>query len=177
MSPLVAEIIDPAEAPGIVDRFLHHARHEAGLLAERGLGQFGFFHLTFEEYLAARQMARQRVEGRRRMLRDHWEDPRWSEVILLLGWRKGGWLAVAQVACPGFHEERPGNRTGILAPSPLRQGAPRLPGSWCFLVRTTTSAFVWSPTAFSSRPAMPCVDTTQAEAEKRRRDLPPAGAR
>jgi len=44
-----------AEAREITGRFLHHARHEAGLLAERGLDQFGFFHLTFEEYLAARR--------------------------------------------------------------------------------------------------------------------------
>jgi formylglycine-generating enzyme required for sulfatase activity len=71
------------EAGDIAHRFLHHARYETGLLAERGLGQFGCFHLTFEEYLAAREVARQRVEKRREMLRAHWEDPRWHEVILL----------------------------------------------------------------------------------------------
>jgi formylglycine-generating enzyme required for sulfatase activity len=71
------------EASDIAHRFLHHARYETGLLAERGLGQFGCFHLTFEEYLAAREMARQRVEKRREMLRAQWEDPRWHEVILL----------------------------------------------------------------------------------------------
>jgi len=70
-------------------RFLHHARHEAGLLSERGLAQFGFFHLTFEEYLAAREVARQRVERRREMMRDHWEDPRWQEVILLAAGQLG----------------------------------------------------------------------------------------
>ncbi len=77
------------EAKEIADRFLHHARYQAGLLAERGLGQFGFFHLTFEEYLAARQMARQRAEERREMLRKHWEDPRWQEVILLAAGQLG----------------------------------------------------------------------------------------
>ena len=77
------------EAQTIARRFLHHARHEAGLLAERGLGQFGFFHLTFEEYLAAREMARQRAEERREMLRAHWEDPRWREVILLAAGQLG----------------------------------------------------------------------------------------
>ena len=77
------------EVVDISDRFLHHACYEAGLLAERGLGQFGFFHLTFEEYLAAREMARQRVEKRREMLRAHWEDPRWHEVILLTAGQLG----------------------------------------------------------------------------------------
>ncbi|MEW5869294.1 MAG: SUMF1/EgtB/PvdO family nonheme iron enzyme [Chloroflexota bacterium] len=71
------------EARLLTERFLHHARHEAGLLAERGLGQYGFFHLTFEEYLAARQIARQRAEERCKMLQAHWADPRWQEVILL----------------------------------------------------------------------------------------------
>jgi formylglycine-generating enzyme required for sulfatase activity len=77
------------EAREIASRFLHHARYQAGLLAERGLGQFGFFHLTFEEYLAAREMARQRAEERREMLRRHWEDPRWQEVILLAAGQLG----------------------------------------------------------------------------------------
>jgi formylglycine-generating enzyme required for sulfatase activity len=77
------------EAGEIADRFLHHARYQAGLLAERGLGQFGFFHLTFEEYLAARQIARQRAEERRAILKAHWEDPRWQEVILLTAGQLG----------------------------------------------------------------------------------------
>jgi hypothetical protein len=70
-------------AQGIADRFMNHARYWAGLLTERGLGKIGFFHLTFEEYLAAREIARQRAEKRRELLRAHWEDPRWREVILL----------------------------------------------------------------------------------------------
>ncbi|MFZ1397109.1 MAG: SUMF1/EgtB/PvdO family nonheme iron enzyme, partial [Candidatus Promineifilaceae bacterium] len=78
-----------AEAAEITHRFLHHARFEAGLLAERGLGQFGFFHLTFEEYLAARELARQPVARRREMLKAHWEDPRWHEIILLAAGQLG----------------------------------------------------------------------------------------
>ncbi len=71
------------EADDLATRFLHHARFQTGLLAERSLGQYGFFHLTFEEYLAAREIARQRAEERREMLKRHWADPRWQEVILL----------------------------------------------------------------------------------------------
>ncbi len=77
------------EAAEIANRFLHFARQEAGLLAERGLGRFGFFHLTFEEYLAAREIAWQRAEKRREMLRAHWEDARWQEVILLAAGQLG----------------------------------------------------------------------------------------
>lgn len=77
------------EATEIAGRFLHHARYQAGLLAERGLNQFGFFHLTFEEYLAAREIARQRAEERREMLKKHWADPRWHEVILLAAGQLG----------------------------------------------------------------------------------------
>ncbi len=86
---ILAEEGFEAEATEIGRRFLHHARYEAGLLAERGLGQFGFSHLTFEEYLAAREMARQRAEERRGMLKAHWEDPRWHEVILLAAGQLG----------------------------------------------------------------------------------------
>ena len=77
------------EAPDLAGRFLHHARFQTGILTERSLGQFGFFHLTFEEYLAARQIARQRAEERREMLKKHWSDPRWQEVILLAAGQLG----------------------------------------------------------------------------------------
>jgi len=83
------EEFEEKDAREITRRFLHYARQEAGLLAERGPGEYGFFHLTFEEYLAAREMARQRVERRREMLRAHWEDPRWHEVILLAAGQLG----------------------------------------------------------------------------------------
>ncbi len=91
---LIEVLVEPegfeeSEAGKIAGRFLHHARYETGLLAERGLGQFGFFHLTFEEYLTAREIARQREHKRRQMLRTHWEDPRWHEVILLAAGQLG----------------------------------------------------------------------------------------
>jgi hypothetical protein len=86
---ILAEEGFAGEAHKLAGRFLHHARYETGLLAERSLGQFGFFHLTFEEYLAAREIARQRAEKRRAILRAHWEDPRWHEVILLAAGQLG----------------------------------------------------------------------------------------
>jgi formylglycine-generating enzyme required for sulfatase activity len=77
------------EAEDLANRFLYHARFQTGLLTEKSLNQFGFFHLTFEEYLTARQIARQREDERRRMLKMHWADPRWQEVILLTAGQLG----------------------------------------------------------------------------------------
>ena len=54
------------------------------MLSERGLGRFGFFHLTFEEYLAGYAIAHtDDLAEQERLLQPHWEDPRWREVILL----------------------------------------------------------------------------------------------
>ncbi|HNB51088.1 MAG TPA: SUMF1/EgtB/PvdO family nonheme iron enzyme, partial [Anaerolineales bacterium] len=83
------EGFDAQNAHELIRRFLHHARHQTGLLAERGLGQLGFFHLTFEEYLAARYIASKRTDDQKKMLKDHWHDPRWQEVILLAAGQLG----------------------------------------------------------------------------------------
>ena len=74
---------DPATLKDLVQEFLHHAREEVGLLAERSPGQIGFFHLTLQEYLAAVEMAFQDTDFRMQKLEEHWADPRWKEVILL----------------------------------------------------------------------------------------------
>ncbi len=83
------ENYDRAEALAIADAMLSYASCEAGLLCERGLGQYGFFHLTFEEYLAAYHLTRQAAGDRRAMLEAHWEDDRWREVILLAAGQLG----------------------------------------------------------------------------------------
>jgi formylglycine-generating enzyme required for sulfatase activity len=61
-------------------------REHAGLLLERGAGQYGFIHLTFEEYLAAVAIAR-RGQGDCRpmveMLSAHVGDAAWREVSRL----------------------------------------------------------------------------------------------
>ncbi|MCX7681417.1 MAG: NACHT domain-containing protein, partial [Anaerolineae bacterium] len=61
--------------------FLELAREQMGLLVERGQGQFGFIHLTFQEYLAARHIAAQ--ENPFALLRPCLQAPRWREVVLL----------------------------------------------------------------------------------------------
>jgi HEAT repeat protein len=62
--------------------FLEMERNQVGLLVERGLNAYGFSHLTFQEYFAARAIAARR-EKTVDKLREHLHDPRWREVILL----------------------------------------------------------------------------------------------
>jgi formylglycine-generating enzyme required for sulfatase activity len=67
-------------------RFLDDVRQYSGLLAERGPDAYGFVHLTFEEYLAARHIVFQGQVNEQKsleLLRKHAYDPAWREVILL----------------------------------------------------------------------------------------------
>lgn len=66
--------------------FLGDLREHTGLLIDRGARQFGFLHLTFQEYLAAvglRQMNQQSTEGIVEELVAHAAEGTWREVTLL----------------------------------------------------------------------------------------------
>ncbi|MEK7728557.1 MAG: SUMF1/EgtB/PvdO family nonheme iron enzyme, partial [candidate division KSB1 bacterium] len=68
------------------ERFLNDVRQFSGLLAERGPDAYGFVHLTFEEYLAARHIIFQGQVNEQKsleLIRQHAYDPVWREVILL----------------------------------------------------------------------------------------------
>jgi formylglycine-generating enzyme required for sulfatase activity len=69
------------QASKALEAFLHLINERSGLLIERGVGIYGFAHLTFQEYLAARVLAEQddAVEYSLKVLSDSW----WREVILL----------------------------------------------------------------------------------------------
>ena len=61
--------------------FVELIREQSGILTETGHQLFGFMHLTFEEYLAARYLA-----GKRKVLEvigEKLHNPNWREVILL----------------------------------------------------------------------------------------------
>ena len=67
-------------------QFLQDVREYAGLLLERGPGEYGFIHLTFEEYLAAVAIALEGQGNCRPILNrlaEHVGDPAWREVALL----------------------------------------------------------------------------------------------
>lgn len=66
--------------------FLADVHEHTALLLERGPGEYGFIHLTFEEYLAGVGIALQ-AEGQAEViyaqLKDHVAEPAWREVALL----------------------------------------------------------------------------------------------
>jgi predicted NACHT family NTPase len=96
---------DHPEIIAAADDFLRRVRHHTGLLVERAPNQYGFMHLTFEEYFAARELVRrpERVAKKIYALR---HQPRWREPILLA-------IAYLSEAFPGM----PGDiiRSAILA--------------------------------------------------------------
>jgi formylglycine-generating enzyme required for sulfatase activity len=68
------------------DHFFDDVRRFAGLLTERGDRMYGFVHLTFEEYLAAREIVLRGQVDRTKSLelfRKHLYEASWHEVILL----------------------------------------------------------------------------------------------
>jgi len=74
---------DPARAAG---EFLKDVRDHSSLLLGRGEHQYGFIHLTFQEYLAAVALARKAREGTGALveaLASHVGEAPWHEVVLL----------------------------------------------------------------------------------------------
>ncbi|PDW03513.1 NACHT domain-containing protein [Candidatus Viridilinea mediisalina] len=64
--------------------FVELMRRETGLLQERGYRRFGFLHLTFEEYLAARGLLESLAVAEPEALLCQWAgDVRWREVLRL----------------------------------------------------------------------------------------------
>ncbi|MEH2081213.1 MAG: tetratricopeptide repeat protein [Nostoc sp.] len=66
-----------------VQEFLRKVRETTGLFVERAPGVYGFMHLTFEEYFAARYIADNEVSDILGIIRKHLHEPRWNEPILL----------------------------------------------------------------------------------------------
>ena len=70
------------EAVRLAEQFLQTVRGKTGILVERGKQRYGFLHLTFEEYFAAKELIVQK-KTRADFIKQHLHDPRWREVILL----------------------------------------------------------------------------------------------
>lgn len=66
-----------------VEQFLRKVRETTGLFVERAPGVYGFMHLTFEEYFAARYIADHERSEILQLIRKHLHEPRWDEPILL----------------------------------------------------------------------------------------------
>jgi hypothetical protein len=82
VSVLEEREIDAEDPAATAESYLNAAVQHAGLLEERGANVFAFWHPTFEEFLAAVDLAipTGRCAQRLLSLRDN---PRWREVILL----------------------------------------------------------------------------------------------
>jgi HEAT repeat protein len=65
-----------------VSHFLVAVREHTGLFVERAPKRYGFMHMTFEEYYAARYLVA-RSRTRARLIREPLHDPHWNEPILL----------------------------------------------------------------------------------------------
>jgi len=74
-------LADPEEVSRTVDRFLKIVEERTGLLAARGEGLYGFSHLAFQEYFAARAVAARDDYVAYTLARCG--DPWWRETLLL----------------------------------------------------------------------------------------------
>ncbi|HZW25201.1 MAG TPA: HEAT repeat domain-containing protein [Gallionella sp.] len=82
------EGMTPEDATHKAGQLLSLIRDVSGLLIDRGNNEYGFFHLTFQEYLTARAITR-RKRDIDRYLEQHLVQPRWREVILLAAAHQG----------------------------------------------------------------------------------------
>ena len=87
--PETASAKEQVQARLTAERFLREMRHFAGLLVERGRDAFGFLHLTFQEYFAARALARMAPDTGWDAIKPHLHHPRWREPILLCAGQLG----------------------------------------------------------------------------------------
>jgi formylglycine-generating enzyme required for sulfatase activity/3',5'-cyclic AMP phosphodiesterase CpdA len=79
----LSELPDLPRSP---EAFLERARDVCGVLASKDLGSYEFFHLSFQEYLAATHA---REKGLIAELAEHAAEPWWREVILLAAAQPG----------------------------------------------------------------------------------------
>ncbi|MEM9486463.1 MAG: tetratricopeptide repeat protein, partial [Cyanobacteria bacterium P01_F01_bin.116] len=87
LAPRLAELRgeepDSPEILAAVEEFLRRVRETTGLFVERAPDVYGFMHLTFEEYFAARDIADKDRSEILDVIQSHWGEPRWTEPILL----------------------------------------------------------------------------------------------
>lgn len=73
--------VSGADAKRAAREFLKRAGEDVQILLERGAGEWGFLHLTFQEFFVAAGLhAKEEFES---IARQHLFDPRWEEVIRL----------------------------------------------------------------------------------------------
>lgn len=80
--------LEGEQAKSECDRVIRYLGERSGLLMERGRGLYAFWHLTFQEYFAARAVLQETATQPKRslvdILRPHFYHPRWTEVMRLV---------------------------------------------------------------------------------------------
>ncbi|MEG4394610.1 tetratricopeptide repeat protein [Microcoleus sp. BROC3] len=85
LTPKMAELqgVEEPEALELVRQFLRKVRETTGLFVERAPAVYGFMHLTFEEYYAARYIADNEIPDILKIINTYRYQARWNEPILL----------------------------------------------------------------------------------------------
>ena len=85
LTPRMAELegVEEPEALELVRQFLRKVRETTGLFVERAPAVYGFMHLTFEEYYAARYIADNEIPDILRIINTYRYQARWNEPLLL----------------------------------------------------------------------------------------------
>ncbi|PZO51652.1 MAG: histidine kinase, partial [Phormidesmis priestleyi] len=83
LADLRGEEAESSEIVRAVEEFLRRVRETTGLFVERSPDVYGFMHLTFEEYFAAREIADKDPDEMLETIQRWWNEPRWEEPTLL----------------------------------------------------------------------------------------------
>jgi tetratricopeptide (TPR) repeat protein len=85
LTPRMAELqgVEEPEAVELVRQFLRKVRETTGLFVERAPAVYGFMHLTFEEYYAARYIADNEIPDILKIINTYRYQARWNEPLLL----------------------------------------------------------------------------------------------
>lgn len=75
--------VDEPAALELVRQFLRKVRETTGLFVERAPAVYGFMHLTFEEYFAARYIADNEIDDILAIISPYRNQARWNGPILL----------------------------------------------------------------------------------------------
>ena len=85
LTPKMADLqgVEEPEAVELVRQFLRKVRETTGLFVERAPAVYGFMHLTFEEYYAARYIADNEIADILKIINTYRYQARWNEPLLL----------------------------------------------------------------------------------------------
>ena len=76
--------LDSSDAHKLLGKFTENAEGSLGILVRKTPKELGFFHRSFQEYLAGLHLSRLAQAEQESFVRNYFDDPRWREVLLAL---------------------------------------------------------------------------------------------